>query len=408
MKTLKTILSLAFALTATAAIAEGIDKTTYWNFDHFTTSNETVGQVNNPLNYGGLYIAGHGDNAPTQYRPESKKKEFTFGDIKYYTNSRIYIQGINGTPTTNMKAAEIKTDAIAFDVSGAGKIYVCASASDANRGIEIFFNGNSVKKETKGNTDVFTTEVENNAAGTYYIKGNVGGCYIYAVKFVPNTANNEKNEITMPAEGVRTFSDIHAWKVPEGMEAYVAGKNSEKEEGGDDVVLSLTKIETIPACTGVILKGTPNQKYELEAADCGSLYNGTKQVTDLNYAFRPVIIDYTLAKTEIKGTNSDYNNYLLGKEGNSLIFGPADAGTIKAGLAYYRTRGDQDLLAKAGVTAKCMQLGWTVPEVTSIDKVSFTASASINDGKCYSITGQQVDDSYKGIVIQNGKKYIRK
>ena len=34
-------------------------------------------------------------------------------------------------------------------------------------------------------------------------------------------------------------------------------------------------------------------------------------------------------------------------------------------------------------------------------------STKLNDGKMYNLAGQRVGDDYKGIVIVNGKKYIK-
>jgi len=46
-------------------------------------------------------------------------------------------------------------------------------------------------------------------------------------------------------------------------------------------------------------------------------------------------------------------------------------------------------------------------EATAISHVS-TETFRVSDGKIYNIAGQRVDEDYKGIVIMNGKKYIRK
>ena len=45
------------------------------------------------------------------------------------------------------------------------------------------------------------------------------------------------------------------------------------------------------------------------------------------------------------------------------------------------------------------------PASTGIANVS---TMTIPDGAIYNLSGQRVDDSYKGIVIKNGKKYYQK
>ena len=45
---------------------------------------------------------------------------------------------------------------------------------------------------------------------------------------------------------------------------------------------------------------------------------------------------------------------------------------------------------------------------TSITPVAVSKSNRMTDGKMYNLAGQQVDGSYKGIIIQNGKKFVNK
>lgn len=45
---------------------------------------------------------------------------------------------------------------------------------------------------------------------------------------------------------------------------------------------------------------------------------------------------------------------------------------------------------------------------TSIAPVAVSKSNRMTDGKMYNLAGQQVDGSYKGIIIQNGKKFVNK
>ncbi|GAA2996778.1 hypothetical protein GCM10019997_10800 [Prevotella corporis] len=56
---------------------------------------------------------------------------------------------------------------------------------------------------------------------------------------------------------------------------------------------------------------------------------------------------------------------------------------------------------------------WLIPtrvtsqsKTTGIDHVKSVDQAG--DGKAYDLSGSRVNESYKGIVIKNGKKYIQK
>lgn len=43
-----------------------------------------------------------------------------------------------------------------------------------------------------------------------------------------------------------------------------------------------------------------------------------------------------------------------------------------------------------------------------VEKVEMKNDVKVGDGKMYNLRGQRVDDSYKGIVIMNGKKFLKK
>ena len=420
MKKIFTLIALAvMAIAPKSAFAqEGITQTTYWNFDQFQAGNEDVA-FDTPVNYGGLYIVGH--SAATAEKPVSAStvakslKDVKLGDQTYQINYGIKLPGGNSkTPT---KASEITKDAIAFDAGCAGTLYVYAEGTDAARGIVVYFNGekkDDFTSSTKG--EQFTASVNNDQAGTYYITA-VKAAQIYAVKFVPTNETASTKKITLPEQGVMTFSDVHAWKVPTGLKAYIAG--GQKTQKDETITLALTEVETIPACTGVILEGKGNESYDLTSTDCGTAMkeDGTKSLVDLNYALRPVISDYTLEKTELdytgdKSTDSKFfHNYILGVKDGKAVFAPTEAGTLSAGKAYYKVRRDQDKLAKAikenSATAKVIFFNFGGNgETTGINGIENEAKK--NDGIMFNLAGQKVQKSYKGMVIMNGKKFINK
>ena len=420
MKKIFTLIALAvMAIAPKSAFAqEGITQTTYWNFDQFQAGNEDVA-FDTPVNYGGLYIVGH--SAATAEKPVSAStvakslKDVKLGDQTYQINYGIKLPG--GYKKTPTKASEITKDAIAFDAGCAGTLYVYAEGTDAARGIVVYFNGekkDDFTSSTKG--EQFTASVTNDQAGTYYIT-TVKAAQIYAVKFVPTSETASTKKITLPEQGVMTFSDVHAWTVPAGLKAYIAG--GQKNQKDETITLALTEVKTIPACTGVILEGKGGESYELKSTDCGTAMkeDGSKSLVDLNYALRPVISAYTLEKTELawtgdKATDSkSFHNYILGVKDGKAVFAPTEAGTLAAGKAYYRIRRDQDKLAKAikenPAAAKAIFFNFGGNgETTGINGIENEAKK--NDGIMFNLAGQKVQKSYKGMVIMNGKKFINK
>lgn len=416
MKKFFTLIALAVMAAApkSAFAQEGITKTTYWNFDQFQQGNEEV-VFSTPLNYGGLYIVGHAD-ATAATSVAKSLKNVTLGNQTYQINYSIKLPGAY-TSKIATKASEITRDAIAFDAGCAGTLYVYAEGTDKDRGIIVYFNGEEKQRFTSSaKGEQFTASVTNDQAGTYYIT-TVKAAQIYAVKFVPTGETTSIKNITLPEQGVMTFSDVHAWTVPAGLKAYIASSQKAQKDG--TITLALTEVETIPACTGVILEGMGGQSYELTSTDCGTAMreDGTKSLVDMNYGLRPVISDYTLEKTELdftgdKSTDSKFfHNYILASKDGKSVFAPTDAGTLSAGKAYYRIRRDQDKLAKAikenPAAAKTIffSLGGN-GETTGINGIEH--EIKMNDGIMFNIAGQKVQKSYKGMVIMNGKKFINK
>ena len=415
MKKIFTLIALAvMAIAPKSAFAqEGITQTTYWNFDQFQAGNENVA-FNTPVNYGGLYIVGHAE-ATAATTVAKSLKDVKLGDQTYQINYGIKLPGAY-TSKIATKASEITKDAIAFDAGCAGTLYVYAEGTDAARGIIVYFNGekkDEFTNPTKG--EQFTASVNNDQAGTYYIT-TVRAAQIYAVKFVPTNETASTKKITLPEQGVMTFSDVHAWKVPTGLKAYIAGV--QKTQKDETITLALTEVETIPACTGVILEGKGNESYDLTSTDCGTAMkeDGSKSLVDLNYALRPVISDYTLEKTELAyaGDATDkkaFHNYILGVKDGKAVFAPTEAGTLAAGKAYYKIRRDQDKLAMAikenPAAAKAIFFNFGGNgETTGINGIENEAKK--NDGIMFNLAGQKVQKSYKGMVIMNGKKFINK
>ena len=59
-----------------------------------------------------------------------------------------------------------------------------------------------------------------------------------------------------------------------------------------------------------------------------------------------------------------------------------------------------------GAAAKLTKVEWIkVDTPTGISNATVTLATQ--DAKIYNLAGQQVDASYKGVVIKNGKKYVQ-
>ena len=108
----------------------------------------------------------------------------------------------------------------------------------------------------------------------------------------------------------------------------------------------------------------------------GSMFDGCYSLTTIfcntNWNTGHVFDDYRMFQFcgQLKGTNTAYDQYKTGIEMANPI------------------------------------TGYFTSKTTGIDHVKTADQAG--DGKAYDLSGRRVNESYKGIVIKNGKKYIQK
>lgn len=151
---------------------------------------------------------------------------------------------------------------------------------------------------------------------------------------------------------------------------------------GNDYV-KLTEVETVPAGMGVILQGEAGE-YNVPVADDASY-------TGVNY------MKGVTSTTEVPATEDGCNNYILARDkSNTVAFYPLSAPhTLAARKAY---------LSLSGALKARMRIIFE-DEVTGIGNT--TVDNLPTTGDCYNLQGVRVNDSYKGIVIKNGKKTIK-
>ena len=179
--------------------------------------------------------------------------------------------------------------------------------------------------------------------------------------------------IETKANGLGTFcydkdldfsaSDVHAYV------ARVSGNN-----------VFLTEVTEVPAFTGVLVKGE----------------NGAEEVTvPVMEGAAPIAVanDFvgTIEETEVEAGTCSVLSLLDGEEGFYKFLGTV----IPANKAYFTTVANN---ANAKLTLI----------FDDVDGIKALISDAIVEGKAYNLNGQRVYDSYKGIVIINGKKYVKK
>ena len=218
-------------------------------------------------------------------------------------------------------------------------------------------------------------EVEANKS--YYIFCTGSKLMIYGYQFTVATASSSE-KVTIGDAGFATHASKFAVDYSnrtDGLEAYAV-----KYTNG---TLTYNKIDGIvPANTAVLLKGEAKE-YTLTAAKG----EATKVDTDLK-----------VANGETKGNGNIY--CLAKKASNGVGFYQVSSDvTIPKNKAYLEIGTPATTLAKY----YSIGIGGNTTGIQAIHQNSVKA-----DGIMYSLSGQRVGKDYKGIVICNGKKMIKK
>ena len=181
------------------------------------------------------------------------------------------------------------------------------------------------------------------------------------------------------------YSSEYAYKVPEGVTAYI-GKVEDSTSEPNTSVLKLTRVADgiIPAGESVILRLTTEnitatkQQFTLKATTTSATKSGTNELTGTDVAKTLSTNDYALS----------YGQY---------------------GVGFYNWSGRTIDAHKAYLTLPSAQLAPGRSFGMMFDDGTFTGiPATIidqpQDDIIYNLQGQRVDESYKGLIIKNGQK----
>ena len=164
----------------------------------------------------------------------------------------------------------------------------------------------------------------------------------------------------------------------EGLKAYVVTEVKAKNDAAYSV---LAATEKVPANTGVIVIGTKGE-YELECADEAAVIEKNLLVAASDAPFNATAAD--------KG-----KVWSLTSADNIPMFTTGTSISIPQGGAYLSTTQNVD---------KIYLYEKDVPELNGINMVGCSDLLDMSK-PMYNLAGQKVAADYKGIVIQNGRKY---
>ena len=215
-----------------------------------------------------------------------------------------------------------------------------------------------------------------NAQGTYAVqvgdKVNAGD----QIKSVENiTLTYMEKDGTDYADGKETTNWADA-----DFGAYVCGKNSGKLVSGAEPTGCAYKFETTKA-------GSLTVAVQL---------NANKGFHILDAAFAEVTpVSYNLPSAK----DGDSQTFAQNEKGENIVSAKSN-GVVKINVA----EGGTYYILAAGTKLGFYGFKYEVGTSTGISSIEAT---SAQNGKTYNLAGQQVSDSYKGMVIKNGKKYVK-
>ncbi len=149
--------------------------------------------------------------------------------------------------------------------------------------------------------------------------------------------------------------------------------------------VTLTKVDVVPAGEGVVLY--------CETPDTYSIPVTTKDASDVT---GNEMVGVLVRTQVVWNPTTGIYNYIL-QQGQ---FNKANDGYLKANRAYLSTNYDVTPLG-----AKVLSVVFAEDETDGIRSIE---NSRIENSDYYNLAGQKVGADYKGIVIVNGKKYMRK
>ena len=182
--------------------------------------------------------------------------------------------------------------------------------------------------------------------------------------------------ISISDAGLATFAsdfDLDFTSV-EGVEAYIA-----KEEAG---AVKLTKVNKVPAGTGVLLRSTAG----------GAVAKDVPVAASADAIAENIFVRGTGA-TVATDAGAGKTNYVLGKKSGVVGFYKANGATVGADKAYLQT------------TVSAARINIDFDDATAIEAVK---AQNVENGQFFNVAGQRVAQPTKGLYIVNGKKVIIK
>ena len=376
------------------------EATTIWKFEQYEANAAIFKEAGVAASAGqyiyGLYFHSR-DKKSDSHGIIAKLAKVTNEDLNThfgtYKKNTDYMGALIGTgggsaPGESTEAGTSTTvDGVSYKAPAAGKFYATVVRS-ANTSVIVYKNGTVATQVTfSDETPAKELEVEVAAGDNIYLISPLSGgkqFYLWNAGFVPTSATAVTKTVNVSSAGYASFSATQNYDLPDGLEAYIVSDVNE-------TTATMTQVNEIPACTGVILKGAEDE-YTLTSKE-------TTSVDVSSNMLKANIADYNLPT----GGTGKYN-YILTSGGFVPTTG---SGILGAGKAFLQCN-----VAPGGTGSK-LEFVFGEESVTpedgeETDGISSVEAGMINTGYIYDLSGRRVVAPTKGLYIVNGKKVIIK
>lgn len=372
-----------FTLIAMALVAVGVNAQTSWVFSDFEAKEYTETAVVN-----GLTINATSDKKITV--AESEKTVTVKNEDVTYTK----VLKFGGTGAANR--------CVSFPVSGASNITIVATSSnDTDRSVSVSCGASYGAKSLGtisapgGSLNVETVKYTAADATTIYIGSTNSGTNIYAIYVEEGQAEEQPTEWNFStwADENNGFNN----QVKDNLGLFACYKDAE------------TQITNFGKINGSS-KGSFTKRFQLGGG--GSPLEGTGTPTQ-RFVYFNVKGNSEISVQCISGSSSE-DRILYITDGVNILSQTSIGSTLTEAKATYT--GDAGVIyifAKSAINLYdiiASNVGTTVllDDTSMPTGIQTVKAAAVQNGAIYNLAGQKVSESYKGVVIKNGKKMVTK
>ena len=320
----------------------------------------------------------------------SSTDKHTDGQWKLYANiegltlantfdgTSLLVNAIDGKYAYRNKYPSAQGASLKFHTTVAGKVRV--TFKNPNNSSTRYLQINGVDYESSDGSEDVVSEYHAVSAGDVVITGSAD-LRFFKVEFVPTEVS-----VTISSAKYATFSSTQKLNFTgvEGLTAYKATTT----DGSSVTLEDVTGI--VPAGTGLLLKGN-EATYYIPVSTAAA----TADVTG----------------NKLQSTATTAHNIEDGEVGRAFVFGSLNkvVGFYKAAEGKTIGEGKSYLLLDTPLAKDVEFLSFVFGDEEQGETDGIKAvSTKVENGVRYNLAGQKVGADYKGIVIVNGKKYLRK